>query len=1344
MKLKLKAFLAALIGLCATAGAQITIIESTPQKLRFTWECSNLDTTSFLRDGTRMQSLHFTGSNTALGEDGDPVIPGKSLFVGVPLEGNVTVSFQPSETKQIHLPNSVASWIIPDGHLRQPAVSFADPWVATPVYSSLRSFRAAQVILRPVRYDASSRTVTMVLKGSGEITFPAASHRSSAPASTGEYEQMLQGLLANYAVATGWQQAAMPAKRVQYNFPLPENQKVVEFKIGDGHSGFNETTIAENGILKIPGTRVKSLLGATGMKKVALYASFKGQLPENRPIGIAFPNPLVEVPLLRVDRNGNGIIDDDDYFLAYVTGSSDWEYDSSVKMDYVFKDNQYDDYRTYWLTEKSTAGETMARFTSVSAASDTLDAFTNRIRYKQSMERQPNDPGSRFWFWKTLSNNRPWLEQQLELPGIDATKPGHIAMEDYSRSGATDVTLTVGGTPVCTSCAWNDSLIVNKWGDYLLRVELSKVSSDVDSKLEFEFFDVLYERKLEIDSKPTAITLIQPLDTKVATYRVTNSAAQQKAYLFRVTPDEQEITLVDTVTLGSGESYTWSDSVNPTVRYIICNESALLPMPDAVEPVEQFKGKYTVHDLRSIDHSTDYLIISHPDFIDAADSLASHKALIRGYHPIVVNVNDVYRYFTGGNKDPVAIRDFIVYVNRFWAQRVDLDYVLFVGLGHYDTKNYKSSAIDFIPVYLERKWNYEDFYTRVGTKANEIVAGPQMAIGRLPCSRNAQAWDMVKKIVETEDPRQSDFGEWRNRALFVADDDMQGLDTDNVVLSTPHQESSDRTAEVVAQQWPSMDIRKVNLYEYEWDQALQKPGASRALINEINNGVGYINFFGHGSDITWTDEYVLTIEKVGGLYNHKQYPIVSAFSCSVGKFDAPGRECLSGMLASVADVGAIAVISSSREAYANSNENLARNFYTMLFDTTQSRSVGTALLQAQLTTNDNGTRSYCILGDPSVRAVYAKRRVALELDDADDTLMALQEVNVRGSILKPDGTLDADFSKQGASVAIGLFNPSEIASRKDGGGADPSVRYQLPGKPVFLGKTAVTGGTFEQTILLPKNLTFNDSGVKLTAYAWKNQSADAATGYKTSIIFSGTDSRQRTSDTTGPVMSIRPAFDEEKLSTEASFTDHITSTMPLRCEVELFDESGIDAAGTGPDEGVTWEIENVFSRRNANSKFQFKNGDFRRGVLSVVLNDGDLKPGSYQLLLTARDLLGNLAKSRFTLSVTSYDELKLTRVFNFPNPMRMGKGTRFYCYTNYTSQQYYGTNLRLTIKIYSLSGKPLRILRDVRNGEFWDGRDEVGNLLSPDIYLYQVLAEDFSQNKTVKSKVMKLVVHPPQ
>ncbi|MFW5785507.1 MAG: hypothetical protein ACOCW1_04905 [Chitinispirillaceae bacterium] len=55
------------------------------------------------------------------------------------------------------------------------------------------------------------------------------------------------------------------------------------------------------------------------------------------------------------------------------------------------------------------------------------------------------------------------------------------------------------------------------------------------------------------------------------------------------------------------------------------------------------------------------------------------------------------------------------------------------------------------------------------------------------------------------------------------------------------------------------------------------------------------------------------------------------------------------------------------------------------------------------------------------------------------------------------------------------------------------------------------------------------------------------------------------------------------------------------------------------------------------------------------------------------------------------------------------------------------------------------MIRDPRNGVFWDGRDERGNLLSPNVYLYQVKALYPQQNRNViRSDVKKLVVHPPR
>jgi hypothetical protein len=89
--------------------------------------------------------------------------------------------------------------------------------------------------------------------------------------------------------------------------------------------------------------------------------------------------------------------------------------------------------------------------------------------------------------------------------------------------------------------------------------------------------------------------------------------------------------------------------------------------------------------------------------------------------------------------------------------------------------------------------------------------------------------------------------------------------------------------------------------------------------------------------------------------------------------------------------------------------------------------------------------------------------------------------------------------------------------------------------------------------------------------------------------------------------------------------------------------------------------------------------------------------------------------------------------------MRMGKCTKFYFFPSNT---YYKSTA--VIKIYSLSGRPLRVIKNAKNGELWDGRDQIGNVLSPDVYLYQIIATSPDLKKSTKSKVKKLVIHPPK
>jgi hypothetical protein len=607
---------------------------------------------------------------------------------------------------------------------------------------------------------------------------------------------------------------------------------------------------------------------------------------------------------------------------------------------------------------------------------------------------------------------------------------------------------------------------------------------------------------------------------------------------------------------------------------------------------------------------------------------------------------------------------------------------------------------------------------------------------------------MVEKIRDIEDPERANYGQWRNRMLLVADDDRQGPKIDPIRGSNAHYRSSDKVGEKILSRWPSVDMRKVYLFEYEMNEVFEKPAAAQALINEINNGVAYINYFGHGADILWADEHVLLMEDVSRLHNSKRYPVVSSFSCSVGKFDLPGHQSLTERLVLEPDAGAIVGIASAREAYAGANEKLAISFYSLLFDTTVNRSVGRAYMQAKINEEDNA-RSYAYFGDPSIELLKLNHRIQLEIvdekDKSVDTLMALQRVKVNGKVVgKSSGKIDREYGGSGDSafVHVGLFNPFDSTTRKDGGDKT-GVNYTMPGTPLFVGKTLVREGKFEQSFLLPLNASFDKSGVRLVAYAWEGE--DGAVGYDTNFIIHGTQQTD-IDDTLGPEITVRKIYDESRFNSELSFADRIVSSLPMKCEIIVEDENGVDVMGVAPDNGLTFGIEGAMRKQNINHRFQFIEGDYRKGSAVLTFEEDELEEGLYTMEITAQDLLGNFSSRQFGLEIRAPEEVALTDVFNIPNPMRVGGKTAFFFFPSIAKSRWYDIDVKVTIRIYSLSGKLLTILYPTENGYTWDGTDYLGNMLGPNIYLYRVSAEssDFTTPVSVHSDIMKLVIHPPK
>jgi Peptidase family C25 len=1349
--------------------AAIRIIENTPQKLTFEW---TTDAAKVVQNRGGWAELSFSGANVDLGENNEPIIPAYSFYVAVPPQGDAGSNFSVTASHSVVLSHPPRTRIAPHTGRRFPNLVFSQPWISNGRVSLLSDLSCRQFFLRPFVYNPQTKALQVLDKGVFTISFPSVPSRGVAKVQPrSDFKRMARQLVMNYDVASGWPASASLAKSARIKqYPLTVTDAMASFTRGDGHSGISEGTIDENGVIKLMGSDLIRMFGPNvPLSRIELLASYKGELPSETPAFGDIPDGVTEIPMLRFDLGTPGVLDSSDFALAYVSGASDWSYDTMSKA-FTYQLDRYTDYRHYWLAVKNSGSTlSLSRMATVTGAvSDTLTStpghyLLQRSTWKSLVEKE----GGLVWAWTILTANNPsFTYSPVTLPFADAAAPCSVMVQETGFSeGAPVIALSYGGKELCANCACLSWYPAKYPGDN--QPITMSIQNRLTDSIELKSFEFRYSQKLNGGDHP-AMTVFSPDQPGLVRYRL-SGLGSELVYILRIANQDQSIQLVDTVR--GQATYEWTDSSGIGIRYYICCQDSLRPAPPLVSVPPKSGSDFVVRDLRLLSGpAIDYLVITYPDFSTQAQRLVRHKRNIGKFvNPKVITINDVYDEFSGGNVDPAAVRNCLDYVRNYQQQFLSdssFNYVVFMGAGHWDYRGLISASdISFMPVAEVGDKCVEDFfvYLHPGAQAESIDSNsvPDMFLGRFPCHSSQEAGQMVDKVIQTEDPSVADVGVWRNRMLLVADDDMQGLAIDPLKLS--HMISSEHVDSLVGGLAPALDVRKVYLFDYPWNTQLEKPEASQAIINTINTGVGMVNYFGHGSDNVWADEHILLPENISNMVNNGKYPIINSFSCSVGKLDKPGTtHSLSEYLVLAQKSAAIAAISATREAYASDNEKLALNFYASVLDTndnTAARSYGQALVKAKYEGMDNNQKVYGYLGDPSISFTRPGRRISMTIDTGNgralDTLKALQQVTVHGVISAQgatnasvaDGSYGSDPS-QPVTVQVTMFNPEYAATRKDGGTADVDFWYNEPGSPLFMGSAQVKNGTFSQRVLIPKNVTFGQCGVRLTAFA--SRVFDVGIGCKNNIVFSGY-SRTGVTDTSGPVISVRPVYTAVTGSSDASsakgasFTDKISASCPFSMEIDVFDSNGVDIVSTGPDEGLTYQITGPKSvdRKNINQQFQYVQGDYRRGNATIAFDANNQWPmGTYKMAISAQDLFGNVSHRTVELDIVDELELELYHVFNYPNPMRLGDVTRFYFDLSRATVQQNTDEVRVMIRLFTLSGRLIRVFENAKRGQEFDGRDAFGNLLSPGVYLYQISAAD--QQKVVKGKIEKLAVNPPR
>lgn len=418
---------------------------------------------------------------------------------------------------------------------------------------------------------------------------------------------------------------------------------------------------------------------------------------------------------------------------------------------------------------------------------------------------------------------------------------------------------------------------------------------------------------------------------------------------------------------------TFEDTPESTARYVLVDRHSLRTPTGELDTPSDWRGGV---------HGADYVILSHPDLLEAAERLAAHRREVDGFTVAVVSSQDVYDEFNHGRFDRDAIADFVRQIYHEWQPRPA--YLLILGDETWDYRGVYTGRRHqtLVPTvyYPARRRGYSPSDFRLALVDGDDLL-PDLSIGRLAVDSPEEALTTVDKIIAYDTALPP--GDWRGRSLFVANwhakDEFSGpLDSMAVRYTEP------------------IGLQSVRLYAT--DEAPLPNALGRRFLEELNHGALVVSFSGHGA--AGTMQYLLSTQfpewdYLSQMRNGGRLPLVLALSCLNGLFTDPRTEGLSELFTELPDGGAIAYISATAISFTAQNSLLQEGLYSQLFAEGQTRfgpalDVAKARLLAAHPSFVDVPQTMQLAGDPAQRLALSAEPdyEALAIDVSADPLVS--------------------------------------------------------------------------------------------------------------------------------------------------------------------------------------------------------------------------------------------------------------------------------------------------------------------------------------------------------------------
>ena len=580
-----------------------------------------------------------------------------------------------------------------------------------------------------------------------------------------------------------------------------------------------------------------------------------------------------------------------------------------------------------------------------------------------------------------------------------------------------------------------------------------------------------------------------------------------------------------------------------------------------------------------------------------------------------------------------------------------------------------------------------------------------IGIGRLPVDNLQQAKDVVNKLIYYSQNTKT-LGKWREKISFVADDGDSNV----------HQSDAEKLANQTVANYPQYNVNKIYIDNYKkisFPDHEEVPGASDAIESAVNGGSLIVNYTGHGGEIGWAQEHILTIPQIQNWRNINNLPLFVTATCEFGRYDNPLVVSGAELTLINGKGGGIGLLSTTRPVYSSTNFAINTAFYNSVF--TQVNGQYPRLGDIIKTTKNNSlsginNRNFALLGDPSLQLAYPNQHIGIiklnNISPPTDTLRALDKVSLEGQI--QDRISFSILNNFNGNLFVTVFDKDAYSTTLGQDGNAP-MTYKVSNRVLYSGQVSVTNGMFKCDFILPKDIDYTCGPGKINLYAQQNSIIDAG-GFLLSTI--GGTTKNLLSDNTPPVIKL---FMDNLNFVSGGKTDINTTLI-----AKITDENGINTSQIGLGHQILAYLDNN-EPIILNDYFITDIDTYQSGTLNFLFKN--LSEGHHTIKLKAWDNYNNESEASINFIAIKNPNIGLKNIFAYPNPFNPYIDP----ITFHIEQDRIGEDLEIELEIFSSQGNIINTLsvtlnqsEGIYNGLVWNGDNFNGQKVSSGLYIYRL------------------------